>query len=108
MDVFQSRSSSCSSASLARIASTSAFEIGAPAGAAAAAVGLGDVDGAEEGGGEVDPAVAVAACLDPKMADTMLPKTLIFSSCLSLPLAPSAPAAGSLLRISLGALWRGF
>jgi hypothetical protein len=28
--------------------------------------------------------VTPAACLEPKMADTMLPKTLIFSSCLSL------------------------
>src|SRR5262249_25541016 len=78
IEVFQSRSSSCSSASFARIASTSAFEIGFAAVAPVAIPADGD-----EGGAEDDPAVAVApaACLEPKMADTMLPKTLIFSSC---------------------------
>jgi hypothetical protein len=81
------------------MASTSAFEIGfaataetvdvpADAGEAPAA-GAGDGEGAEalfaepaDGGGADEPAAAVtlAACLEPKMADTMLPKTLIFFS----------------------------
>src|SRR5262249_11905141 len=90
IELFQSRSSSCSSASFARMASTSAFEIdfaaGAPAGAAAAVAPAGAADaevGRDEGDGEDGPAAAVtpAACLEPKMADTMFPKTLIFSSC---------------------------
>src|SRR5262249_20741337 len=116
IEFLQSRSSRCSAASLTRIASTSAFEIGvaavAPgaaavpaglgdaavaddegggeggpagptAGAAAPPAGLGDAAVADdEGGGEGDPAapVAGAACLEPKIADTMLPKTLISSS----------------------------
>src|SRR5262249_22540765 len=87
IEFLQSRSSRCSAASLTRIASTSAFEIGvaavAPAGAAAAAAGLGEADVADdEGGGEGDLAapVAGAACLEPKIADAMLPKTLISSS----------------------------
>src|SRR5262249_21883484 len=86
IELFQSRSSSCSSASFARIASTSAFEIGFAAVAPAAVPADAEVAG-DEGGGEDDPAAAVtpAACLEPKMADTMLPKTLIFSSCASLP-----------------------
>ena len=82
------------------MASTSAFEIGfaaaaetvdVPADAAEAlAAGAGDGEGAEapfaepaDGGGAEEPAAAVtlAACLEPKMADTILPKTLILSSC---------------------------
>src|SRR5262249_45084865 len=70
IEFFQSRSSRCSAASLARIPSTSAFEIGFPADADAAG---------DEGDAEDDPPapVTLAACLEPKMADTMLPKTLI-------------------------------
>src|SRR5262249_20935648 len=85
IEFLQSRSSRCSAASLTRIASTSAFEIGvaavAPAGAAAAPAGLGDANVADDCG-EGDPAapVAGAACLEPKIADAMLPKTLISSS----------------------------
>src|SRR5215831_13440307 len=81
------------------MASTSAFEIGfaaaaetvdvpADAGEAPAAVA---VDGeaavvlfAEpedgEGADEAAAPVTLAACLEPKMAETMFPKTLIFSS----------------------------
>jgi hypothetical protein len=33
-----------------------------------------------EGAEGLAPAVTLAACLEPKIADTMLPKTLIFSS----------------------------
>src|SRR5262245_30602499 len=75
MEFFQSRSSRCSAASLARIPSTSAFEIGFPADADAA----GDDAAGDEGDAEDDPPapVTLAACLEPKMADTMLPKTLI-------------------------------
>src|SRR5215831_3203474 len=79
--------------------STSAFEIGfaaaetvdVPAGAAEGPVAVPvDGEGAEvpfaepaDGGGAEEPAAAVtlAACLEPKMADTILPKTLILSSC---------------------------
>src|SRR5262245_14629565 len=86
------------------MASTSSFEIGLAAapetvdvpangGEALAAVA---VDGEEaevpfaepaDGAGPTEPAAAVtlAACLEPKMADTMLPKTLIFSSSYLLP-----------------------
>jgi hypothetical protein len=82
--------------------STSAFEIGfaaaetvdVPAGAAEGPVAVAvDGEGAEmpfaepaDGGGAEEPAAAVtlAACLEPKMADTMLPKTLILSSCFCL------------------------
>src|SRR6516225_4705371 len=79
--------------------STSAFEIGfaaaetvdVPADAAEglAAVAV-DAAGAEvpfakpaDGEAAEEPAAAVtlAACLEPKMADTILPKTLILSSC---------------------------
>src|SRR5262245_48215544 len=60
-------------------------------GAAAAGVGAAAMDGegAEvpfaapaDGDGDDGPAapVTLAACLEPKMADTILPKTLIFSS----------------------------
>src|SRR5262245_26496708 len=76
------------------MASTSAFEIGF------AAVELADVPAGAEGAAAVDgegaeapfapadgdgdeglaAAVTLAACLEPKMADTMLPKTLILSS----------------------------
>src|SRR6516225_2669379 len=87
------------------MASTSAFEIvfaavaetvDAPADAGeapAAGAGDGEGEGAEapfaepaDGGGAEEPAAAVtlAACLEPKMADTMLPKTLILSSCFCL------------------------
>jgi hypothetical protein len=83
--------------------STSAFEIGFAAaaetvdvpadGAEALAAGAPDGEGAKvpfaepaDGGGAEEPAAAVtlAACLEPKMADTMLPKTLILSSCFCL------------------------
>ena len=40
------------------------------------------------------------------MADTMLPKTLILSSCVVT--LPSDGTAGLFLRISRGAVWRGF
>src|SRR5262249_58535 len=81
------------------MASTSAFEIGfvaaavdVPAdGAGGPAAGAVDGEGAEgpfarppEGAEEPAAAVTVAACLEPKMADTILPKTLIFSSWLLL------------------------
>src|SRR5262245_35589486 len=81
------------------MASTSAFEIGfaaaavdAPAdGAEVPAAGAAEGEGAEvpfadpaEGAEEPEAAVTLAACLEPKMADTMLPKTLILSSCLLL------------------------
>src|SRR5262249_19089874 len=101
IEVFQSRSSSCSSASFARIDSTSAFEIGF---AAVAPAGVADADVAgDEGAAEDDPAAAVtpAACLEPKMADTIFPKTLILSSCVVA--FPSHRTAGLLLRISRGA-----
>jgi len=82
--------------------SRSAFEIGFAAaetvdvpadGAEVPVAGAVDGEGAEvpfaepaDGGGAEEPAAAVtlAACLEPKMADTILPKTLIFSSCLLL------------------------
>src|SRR5262249_40373184 len=94
IDLFQSKSSSCSSASFARIASTSALEIGFAAAegaevpwdgappAAAAVDGEGAVTEPTDGDGAEEPAAAVtlAACLEPKIADTMLPKTLISSS----------------------------
>src|SRR5215471_19540918 len=84
------------------MASTSAFEIGFAAaavdvpadGAEVPAAGAADGDGAKvlfaepaDGGGAGEPAAAVtlAACLEPKMADTILPKTLILSSCLLRP-----------------------
>src|SRR5262249_47175759 len=90
------------------MASTSAFEIGfaaaaetvdvpADVGEAPAAVA---VDGGAvvpfaepaDGEGPAEPAAAVtlAACLEPKMADTMLPKTLIFSSSCFSALRPAA------------------
>ena len=79
------------------MASTSAFEIGFAAAAetvdvpAAAAEALAAVDGegaevsfAEpadgEGADEAAAPVTLAACLEPKMAETIFPKTLIFSS----------------------------
>src|SRR5262249_60644653 len=104
---FQSRSSSCSSASFARIASTSAFEIGFAAVAPAAIPADADVV-RDEAGGEDDPAAAVtlAACLEPKMADTMLPKTLILSSCVVA--LRSHGIAGWFVRMSRGAVRRGF
>ena len=84
------------------MASTSVFEIGFAAAAEtvdvpsdageAPAAAAGGGEGAEapfaepaDGEGSAEPAAAVtlAACLEPKMADTILPKTLIFfSSCL--------------------------
>src|SRR5260370_42561092 len=80
------------------MASTSAFEIGfaaaatvdVPDGAEVPAAGAVDGEGAEapfaepaDGEGAEEPAAAVtlAAWLEPKMADTILPKTLILSSC---------------------------
>jgi len=81
------------------MASTSAFEIGFAAaavdvpadGAEVPAAGAVDGEGAEvpfadpaEGAEEPAAAVTLAACLEPKMADTMLPKTLMLSSCLLL------------------------
>src|SRR5262245_55537047 len=76
------------------MASTSAFEIGfaaatetvdVPADGAApalAADGEGAVAEPADGEGADEPAAAVTlvACLEPKMADTILPKTLISSS----------------------------
>jgi hypothetical protein len=47
------------------------------AGAAADGAVPADEGGAEDGGPAV---VAPAACFEPKMADTMFPKMLIFSS----------------------------
>jgi hypothetical protein len=81
------------------MASTSAFETGfaavaetldvpADVGEAPAAVAV-DGEGVEvpfaeladgEGADEAAAPVTLAACLEPKMADTMFPKTLIFSS----------------------------
>src|SRR5215831_4469232 len=81
------------------MASTSAFEIGFAAaavdvpadGAEVPAAGAVDEEAAEvpfadpaEGAEEAAGAVTLAACLEPKMADTILPKTLILSSCLLL------------------------
>ena len=83
------------------MASTSAFEIGFAAAAVdvpadgaevpAAGAGDGEGEGAEvpfadpaEGAEEPAAAVTLAACVEPKMADTILPKTLILSSCLLL------------------------
>jgi len=71
------------------MASTSAFEIdfaadGAEAPGAVAVDGEGGAEapfaGPADGKGAEEPVAAVtpAACLEPKMADTMLPKTLIF------------------------------
>jgi hypothetical protein len=43
----------------------------------------GDADALEDGGGVADPpavGVTLAACLEPKIADTMLPKTLMLFS----------------------------
>lgn len=43
----------------------------------------GDADALEDGGGVADPpavGVILAACLEPKIADTMLPKTLMLFS----------------------------
>src|SRR5262249_8217794 len=55
-----------------------------PAGAEGAApvdVGAAAVDGeGADGNDEPAAAVTLVACLEPKMADTILPKTLIFSS----------------------------
>src|SRR5262245_31702547 len=81
------------------MASTSAFEIvfaavvetvDVPSDAGEApAAGAGDGAGAEapfaepadgEGADEAADPVTLAACLEPKMAETMFPKTLIFSS----------------------------
>ena len=83
------------------MASTSAFEIGFAAaavdvpadGAEVPAAGAVDGEGAKvpfaepaDGGAAEESAAAVtlAACLEPKMADTILPKTLILSFCLLL------------------------
>src|SRR5262249_16804420 len=58
--------------------------------------GEGEGEGAlvpvEEGADEDDVAVGVtpAACFEPKIADAMLPKMLILSSCRCLSLAPAA------------------
>src|SRR5262249_1316299 len=63
-------------------------DVPADAGEAPAA-GAGDGEGAEapfaepadgEGADEAAAPVTLAACLEPKMAETMFPKTLIFSS----------------------------
>src|SRR5262245_30085491 len=95
------------------MASTSAFEIGfaaaavdAPADAGeapAAEAGDGEGEGAEApfakpadgGGAEEEPAAAVtlAACLEPKIADTILPKTLIFVLLLLLLVSGQRPAS---------------
>jgi hypothetical protein len=73
------------------------FAAAAPAGAPLADVPgaadvPGDADGPAEAGADEGAAapVTLAACLEPKMADTMLPKMLIVSSCLWL-LAPLPP-----------------
>src|SRR5262249_56146786 len=81
VEVVQVRFGCGSWVGFARIASTSAFEIGFAAVAPAALPADADAAG-DEGDGEDGPAAAVppAACLEPKMADTMFPKTLIFSS----------------------------
>jgi hypothetical protein len=70
-----------------RIASTSALEIGAADDEPAEALfdGVVPVDAvvAEDAGAAADPpavGATVAACLEPKIADTMLPKTLMLSS----------------------------
>ena len=73
------------------MASTSAREIGSAAAAPAGAPGDADAP-VDAGEPEVVPAdgAPLAACLEPKMADTMLPNTLMMSSwprCRSLPLA---------------------
>ena len=69
------------------MASTSAREIGFAAAPAADVPGAAPVPAGadvpvDEGGMEDVPAVGVtpAACLEPKMADTMLPNTLMISS----------------------------
>src|SRR6516164_11543362 len=102
--------------------STSAFEIGFAAAAATADVPAGGAEapaaGAVDGEGAVVPfsepadgeaaeepaaAVTLAACLEPKMADTMLPKTLILSSCFclwSLTSDPRIPKEGLPLRVA--------
>jgi hypothetical protein len=68
------------------IASTSASDIGC---AAVAAVGVAEADvadtaaaGAAAAGADCEPAAGLAgvACADPKMADAILPKMLMFSS----------------------------
>src|SRR5262245_24206637 len=87
------------------MASTSIFEIGFAAAAVDVPADAAEVPavGAADGGAEVpfaepaegaeEPATAVtlAACLEPKIADTILPKTLILSSCLLLVFQTSAP-----------------
>src|SRR5215813_5835326 len=98
------------------MASTSAFEIGF----AAAAVDV-PAEGAEvpfadpaEGAEEPAAAVTLAACLEPKMADTILPKTLILSSCLLLvrpatrhPERRLCPCEGPIqVKEHLAVLWR--
>src|SRR3954471_11635745 len=70
------------------MASTSSREIGFAATVPAAAPAVApddaaDPDGADAGDPGVAPAdgVTFAACLEPKMADTMLPNTLMMPSC---------------------------
>src|SRR5262245_53369497 len=109
MDFLQSRSSRTSAATFCRIASTSAREIGFAVAAAAGVaegvavfVGEGEGEGAvavvpvEEGAAEADVEAGVtpAACFEPKIADTILPKTLILCSCRCLLLAPTARTGG--------------
>src|SRR3954470_16947788 len=76
------------------MASTSSREIGfaaaVPAAAPAAApADAADPDGADAPADAGDPGVApadgaaFAACLEPKMADTMLPNTLMMPSCVN-------------------------
>jgi|SRR6516225_1285828 hypothetical protein len=107
------------------MASTSAFEIGFAAtaetvdvpadGAEVSAAAAVDGEGAEvpfaepaDGGAAEEPAAAVtlAACLEPKMADTILPKTLILSSCL--PLVSGQRPASRQPRKKIFALARGY
>src|SRR5262245_37965482 len=105
------------------MASTSAFEIvfaavaetvDAPADAGEApAAGAGDGEGegaeapfaesADGGGAEEEPAAAVtlAACLEPKIADTILPKTLIFVLLLLLLVSGQRPASRILSQLHL-------
>src|SRR5262245_55991250 len=92
---------------------------GAEGAAAAVVVGAAGMDGegvpfAAPADGDGDDAVAVtlAACLEPKMADTILPKTLIFSSLRS-PLqgkhrlsASRHPSEGRLLDVGSSQLTR--
>ena len=82
------------------MASRSAREIGF-----AASAGV-DVPADADGPDDVpEDGAAPGACLEPKMADTMLPKTLMFSSCQSLPLNSSQAASSILTDIATVDEW---